>query len=200
MTAPKLAEGSGRGLLVATVLIVALSFAAGYWLGRPAPVIETAAPAEVQSDGSTIAERAPDPKVKPKHKIPKGGKLERVGQVVVQGETPPEIAACTAAKCPPVTVDASLVRLPDGSKRVVVSSPDGQVLKAVDVPVETAAPPAEPKQWAAGISIDPIHQTPGIWVERDLSRFRLGVEINQTRRAIGAPLGAEARMRLGVSF
>jgi hypothetical protein len=186
---------------IATLVVALLVGAgAGWWFSRPAAIVETAKPAETQKDGSKIAEVAPDAKAKPKHMTPKGAKVERIGQVVAQGETPPEIAACTATRCPPVTIDTSLVRLPDGSRRVIVSSPDGQVLKGVDIPVETAAPPPEPPKWAMGISIDPIRQTPGIWVERDLWRIRLGAEINQTRLKVGGPSAPELRVRLGWTF
>lgn len=189
------------GVLAAIVaVLVAAGIVGGWLLGRPAPVIETAKPAEVQPDGSVIVERAPDAKAKPRHATPKKAVVERTGQIVAQGITPPEIAACTAVKCPPVTIDTSLVRLPDGSKRIIVSSPDGQVLKGIDIPVETAAPPPEPPKWAAGISIDPIRQTPGIWIERDIWRARLGVDLNQTRQKVGGPSAAEVRVRLGWTF
>ena len=38
---------------------------------------------------------------------------------------------------PPVTVDLSLVREKDGSKRVVASSPDGAIVSGLDIPIET---------------------------------------------------------------
>lgn len=191
-----------RGTLawLAALVVVLLSAAVGFWLGKPAPVIETAKPAETQDDGSTIVERKPDAKAKPKHQTPKGAKVERVGTIIAQGETPPEIKACTSIPCPSVTIETSLVRLPDGSKRVIVSSPDGQIQRAVDIPVETAAPPPEPPKWAAGLSIDPLHQTPGLWIERDIWRVRLGAEINQTRQKVGGPTGNEVRVRLGWTF
>lgn len=182
------------------IALMAAGVGLGHWWLKPAPVVETAKPAETQADGSTVAERAPDAKAKPKHKTPKGAKVERTGSVTVTPPTPPEIAACTAVKCPPVTIDTSLVRLPDGSKRVVVSSPDGQINRAIDIPVETAAPAPEPPKWAAGLSIDPVHQTPGLWVERDIWRVRLGAEINQTRQKVGGPTGNEVRVRLGWTF
>ena len=189
--------------MVAAVIGLALAGGgalAGWYFTRPAPVIEVAKPAETQADGSTVLERtATTPKAKPKQQVPKGAKVERVGSITAQGETPDEIKACTAVPCPPVTIDTSLVRLPDGSKRVIVSSAGGTILKGVDIPVETQEIP-EPKVWAAGISLDPLHQTMGAWVERDILRARIGVEINQTRPQIGAPVGAEIRLRAGWVF
>lgn len=188
-------------VLVAVIaaVLVGSGLALGYFWFKPAPVIETAKPSETQADGSTVIERKPDAKAKPKHQTPKGAKVERVGTIIAQGETPPEIKACTSIPCPSVTIETSLVRLPDGSKRVIVSSPDGQIQRAVDIPVETAAPPPEPPKWAAGLSYSTM-QTPGLWVERDLGRVRLGAEINQTRQTVGGPTGFEARARIGWAF
>lgn len=193
---------SGLRWMAAGIFIAVCLVGAGYGISEylRKPAAETAAPEVKQGDGSTVLKRAPDAKAKPKHQIPKGAKVERIEEITVLPETPPEIARCTSARGPPVKVDMSIVREADGGRRVIASSQDGQIIAGVDIPVESAAAPPDPKVWAAGLSIDPIHQTPGIWLERDLSIFRVGVELNQTRRAIGAPLGVEARMRLGVSF
>lgn len=194
---------SKEGVIVASVIVLVLiggGAVAGWYFTRPAKVIETAAPAETQADGSKMLERAPTtPKAKPKQAMPKGTRVERIGSVTAQGITPDEIKACTSVPCPPVTIDTSLVRMPDGSKRVIVSSADGTILKGVDIPVETMEIP-EPKVWAAGVSFDPLKQTMGAWLERDILRARLGVEINQTRPQIGGPVGAELRLRAGWVF
>lgn len=192
-----------QGAIVAAVVALALvggGVLAGWYFTKPATVIETAKPAETQADGSTVIERAPTtPKAKPKQKVPKGAKVERIGSVTAQGITPDEIKACTAVPCPPVTIDTSLVRLPDGSKRVIVSSADGTILKGVDIPVETQEVP-EPKVWAAGVSLVPQNQTMGVWLERDILRARIGVEINQTRPTLTSPVSAEVRIRAGWVF
>lgn len=180
--------------------LVAGGAALALYLSHPKNVQETAKPAEVQPDGSLILERTiTTPAAKPKQQVPKGAKVERVGSITVQGETPKEIKACTAVECPPATIETSLVRLPDGSKRVLVSSPDGTILKGVDIPVETQETP-EPKVWAAGVSLNPQNQTFGVWVERDVLRARVGVEINQTRQNLVGPVGAEIRVRAGWTF
>lgn len=191
-----------KNLAAAAVLVVLAggSAVAGWYFTRPAKVIETAAPVFIQADGSTVVERAPTtPKAKPKQIVPKGAKVERVGSITAQGVTPDEIKACTVVPCPPVTIDTSLVRLPDGSKRVIVSSADGTILKGLDIPVETQEVP-EPKVWAAGVSLVPQNQTMGVWVERDILRARIGVEINQTRPTITSPVSAEVRVRAGWTF
>lgn len=187
---------------VPIVSIGAAIFAAaaiGWWLGQPKPVQETAAPAQHQADGSMILERRADPKAKPRQVIPRKAKVERVAQVVVQ----PDAFADAGKPCPPVTVDMSLIREPDGMRRVLASSPDGQVVGGLDIPVETAAPPPEPKRWAAGLSWAPVSSTAGVWVDRDVPVFgqvmRVGAEINQTRMDAYSA-GVEARLRIGFAF
>lgn len=188
-----------RTLTLCTFLVAAGAALALYF-SHPKVIQESAKPAEVQKDGSVVVERTvTTPTAKPKQQVPKGAKVERIGSVTAQGVTPDEIKACTNVPCPPVTIDTSLVRMPDGSKRVIVSSADGTILKGVDIPVETQEMP-EPKLWAAGISMNPQNQTFGVWVERDIFRARVGVELNQTRANLVTPTGAEIRLRAGWTF
>lgn len=183
---------------IAVALFAAAAF--GWWLGQPRPVQETAAPEQHQADGSLVLERRPDPAAKPKQQIPRKAKVERVTQVTVQ----PDASAPSAGKpCPPVTVDLTLIREPDGMRRVLASSPDGEVVGGIDVPVETAAPPPEPKRWAVGLSWSPVDSTAGLWIERDVPVFgqvvRVGADINQVRESPHS-YDVEARLRLGIAF
>ena len=191
---------AGYWLLLVLIVAIAATAGATWLIMRPTKIIETPAPEVKQADGSIIVERRPNANAKPKQQIPKGSKVERTGEITVQGATPPEIAACTPTKCPPVSIDTTLVRNVDGSRRLIVSSPDGQITRAVDIPVETAAPPPEPKQWAAGVSYSPTRQTSGIWIERDIARLRIGAELNQVRPIVTSPPGVEARLRIGWTF
>lgn len=186
--------------IAALFLITGGGVAIGWYLFKPSTIIETAKPPEVQADGSVVVERTlTSPKAKPKQQVPKGAKVERIGSVTAQGITPDEIKACTNTPCPPVTIDTSLVRMPDGSKRVIVSSADGTILKGVDIPVETQEIP-EPKVWAAGVSLNPQNQTLGIWIDRDILRVRVGLEVNQIKTNTVNPVAAEIRLRAGWTF
>ncbi len=113
----------------------------GMYLWPATTVVETAAPAQRQADGSLIAERNPDAPLKPRHEIPKGGKVERDIRVEVQPTGRPD--------CPVCKVDLSLVKLLDDTHRIVASSPTGEVLSALDVP-RVPAIVDRPKNWAAG--------------------------------------------------
>ena len=144
-------------------LIAALIFAAGMglawkiWSPKPAKP-ETYAAAVKQSDGSVVLERKPDATAKPAQELPKGAKLERVVQVTVkpsasseaiaptngpdpQAASTSDLPSGTTIPCPPIRVDLSLVRMPDESRRVIASSPDGEVVGGVDIPVEAALVP-----------------------------------------------------------
>lgn len=196
-------------------LAASLIFVAGIWTGwmlwRPkAPKVEAYAPEKLQADGSMVLERKPQPDAKPAHEIPKGAKLERIVQVKVQ----PRNATPTAApaipgsgpanvlpELPPVTVDLSLVRLPDQTRRVIASSPDGEVIGGVDIPVE-AAPPVRSLKWAGGGLWNPSDRTWGAWVQRDLGPAVVGVDAFQVRDPVTVGEGTRwaAHLRLGIRF
>lgn len=169
---------------------------------HPKPVIETAKPAVVQSDGSTILERTDtQPGFKPAQVVPKGATVERVVQVkvkpkvVISGgiKAAPSLSPDAKPANNPITVDLSLVRLKDDTKRVIASSPDGEIVGGLDIPIETLT--YKPRVWAAGISVDPVHQVGGVWLERDISRIRIGAEVGANRYH-----DFETRLRVGVTW
>lgn len=188
---------------IAVAIFAAAAF--GWWLGQPKPVQETAAPAQHQADGSLILPRQPDAAATPAQQVPRGAKVERVGRVTVQPRQPDTAPGepHTLAPLPPVSVDWSLVREPDGGRRMLASSPDGAIIGGVDVPIESAAPPAAPKRWAAGLSWSPSSSTAGVWIERDVPVFskvvRVGADVNQVRVDAYAT-GVEGRLRVGFAF
>lgn len=181
------------------LVLVGCGAAAGWWWARPdGPRPEPPATAQRQADGSLILERRPDPQARPQQAIPPGKKLERVAKVTVQPDAP---APPAGQPCPPVTVDLSLVREPDGAHRVLASSPDGQVVGGIDIPVAPAMIPPPEKRWAAGLSWSPTTRTSGIWLERDVriplidAHARVGVDVVETSGG-----HAEVRLRVGVAF
>jgi len=155
-----------------------------YWPAKPVPEVVAPAPAVRQVDGSIEAARAPDPHpAPPPHIIPKGFHEVRRESVVV--------APAPAASS--VEVDLSLVSN-GAEQRVVASSPDGQVLKAIDIPIVPALMPAPARPWAAGLSYDTRHAV-GIWVDRDVGRLVVGGALSRL------PDGkTEAQVRVGVRF
>jgi len=150
------------------------------------PESVTPAPAVKQKDGSVVAERAsPTTPTKPPHQLPKGAKEERRIAVTVKPKR---------ADCPPLRLDLSLVQV-DGGRRVVASSPDGEVIEALDVPMAPGFVAAPVRKWAAGGSASYRGELPGAWVERDIGRIRIGAEVHEDDRG-----GLAGRVRLGFTF
>lgn len=179
--------------LIAVLILIGAGLAVGWWLyGPEPPVQETYAASAVQADGSLILERKPDADAKPAMRVPKGAKVERVAKVIAQAGLIPATAS-EPARCPPVTVDLALVRLPDQTRRVIASSPDGQIVGGVDIPVENAVV-HDPSKWAAGLSYD-SNRKAGIWLDRDIGPFRTGVAVRQ-----GDAGGVRGELRAGIRF
>jgi len=156
---------------------------------EPAPIY---APEIVQRDGSKVLEVKPTTKPsKPPHVLPKGAKEERRVTVVVQPPKAPifhdpgipagsDIGKPDSCDCPPVTVNLSLIRLADNSRRVQASSPDGTIVAGVDVPIEPQKP-VKAHPWAIGgvYTYDGANRF-GAFVDRDLGPFRVGGELFQS--------------------
>lgn len=152
---------------------------AGMWIGyqfRPdEPQAESIAPApaERQADGSVVAPRvvAPARTEKPPHQLPRRAVEERRMSVKVQPHAP---------TCPPLLLDLSLVQL-DGGRRIVASSPDGEIIDSLDMPLEAALLPPPVRSWGAGVSFDPRTDRSGVWLDRDFGRVRIGADLRQDR-------------------
>lgn len=159
----------------ALVLGLAIGLGAGWKLYRPKPApVETAAPAVRQADKSLVLQRQPEAKPQPKHELPKGAKLERQIQVTVLPSIPTSEAGTLGSGVPSpsnsvqsasnsvqsasnsgqsraITVDLSLVRLQDGTQRVIASSDQGTVIGGIDVPVQGPMPTAKPLRWSGSV-------------------------------------------------
>ncbi len=174
------------------LLIALLSFLAGGiigWLAHDGPVTAPEdtrpAPARRQPDGSLLARRAAPPSSPPPHALPRGSRERR--RIAVTAQPAREDS-------PPLTLDLSLVEM-DGGQRIVASSPHGEVLAALDMPIVPADLPAPPRGWAAGASVDLQRQHPGLWLDRDLGRFRVGVDLVMEEHG-----ALQGRARLGFRF
>jgi hypothetical protein len=161
-----------------------------YWPAKPVPEIVAPAPEVRQADGSMELRRAPDANpAPPPHIIPRGFHEERREQFAIA-----PAPAAAASGCPPVRVALSVVS-DDRQHRVIASSPDGQVVDAVDIPIQQPVlMPAPARPWAAGMSYDTRHAV-GIWVDRDVGRLVVGGALSRL------PDGrTEAQVRVGVRF
>lgn len=217
-----------KGLIAWAIILVAgigvgLGIGWKLWSPKPGPV-ETYAPPVTQPDGSQILERKPQAEARPAQQVPKGAKVERVVQVVVQPNPPADpvsplpsgsvaspadpvqsgpIAAQSGANpCPPVRVDLTLVRMQDQTRRVIASSPDGVVVGGVDIPVEPVLTQKTLK-WAAGVVYGTTawgDTARGAFLDRDLAFLRTGIEVTRNTYPLAAHEGWEFRAKLGIRF
>lgn len=195
---------SVRAQIIAVAMLVMgvaiAAFVLGMHASAVAPERMTPSPAQSQPDGSVIAARQPDASpAKAPHIIPRGAVEERRVSVTVQPRAKqaarPSADPDQAVTPSPVRVDLSLVRM-DGGRRVIASSPDGDVVGALDVPIDAAAFPVS-RPWAAGLSCEPMRcrQTTGAWIDRDLGKMRVGVELGSRHNG-----EVVARLRVGVTW
>ena len=90
--------------------------------------------------------------------------------------------------CPPVNLDLSLVRMPDETRRVIVSSKNGDVLDGIDIPVESAKPVSDSKKWAIG-GVYYSNEAYSARVERDIGPARLSFDLLKTGNDVVPGIG-----------
>ena len=143
----------GIVLGVGTVAGMAL----GWQLWKPSVIpAPKPQPEVVQEDGSHIAAVDTSHPAKPPHQIPHGATVEDVVRVTIQPNPvrPPSMLPASKSAIPvfpPVTVDLSIVRMRDGSRRVIASSSDGAILSAIQIPAEPVRKEPKALKWGAGI-------------------------------------------------
>lgn len=213
-----LKEKSARyALVVSLALGVIVGLTTGWTLWSPKKrVQEVYAPAIRNEDKSLVLEKKPMADAKPAQQVPKGAVVERVVYVEVQPHgpstevhptTPGSIVTepqVTPSSLPsPIRVDLTLYRLQDGTKRVVASSPDGEVVGGLDVPVEAARPVPKELKWAAGAVYGTTSwggKSVGAFLDRDLAFVRTGIELTKNTYALSSRTGWEVRAKLGIRF
>jgi hypothetical protein len=195
---------------VCVLAAAALGYYAGYMTRDSMEVPEdvSPAPAERLPGGGLKLERvlqeAPEARELPAAPVPPGATVDRRVRIVAQPSVNRSVESVDGTPragegvddCPPVTVDLALIRDGEG-RRVLAWSPDGRILGGLDVPIVAGLVPAS-QPWAAGVSYDPFDGTPGAWVERDLGRIRIGVDVYQERNALAS--GLAVRLRAGWRF
>lgn len=177
---------------VAALFGIVIGLFIGHSLYYKPVVKEGPAFAVKQPDKSLILARDPEAKAKPAHQIPKGATVERIVKVIVKAkpEAAPTIPRTSSqwsesdhipdvgnmVDCPPVNLDLSLVRMPDETRRVIVSSQNGDILDGIDIPVEAAKPVSDAKKWGIGGT----YFTNKIWtarVGRDIGPVTISGEV-----------------------
>ena len=164
--------------------------------------METYAPQIRQKDGSVVLERKPQSDAKPAQELPKGAKAERVGSVVVRPKATFQMDAPPTLGYGDVRVDWSLVKMPDQTRRMVMSSPDGEIVGGVDVPIESAREQRKLK-WAVGAVYGTTawgDKAVGAFVDRDFAFVRTGAEVTKNTYAQTGRQAWEVRAKFGIRF
>lgn len=206
-------------------LIVGLAmFLLGWYLGvkekqkgfKPEP----AAPAIHQKDGSVVLERKEtNPETKSNVELPPGAKLQRKITLMVKpqeqqsengvltqssnasGWVGPDGVNLSLEKLTqsnPLVIDLSLVKMPDGTTRVVGKTGEGYTLEGLDQPVEPLEAPVAYKN-ALHISARLAGGGYGVFYTRDfLKRFTAGASIQFIQdKSLSRGVSAEAWASLG---
>ncbi len=175
----KLGEG-----LAAIGAGVAIGLGIGWRLWVSAPVVETPAPSVRQADSSLVLARRPDTTVKIVHRIPPGFTPERHIELAVQPRPPialTETGRVLSTNSGTVVVAPSLVRirltlgvLRDGTRRVIASSPDGEILDSISIDIPLAhTPEAKKFAWSVGPTYDVLRGRWGGAITRDVGYARI---------------------------
>lgn len=142
----------------------------GWFIYHPQTVNEPPAPEVRQADGSIILKREPGKSPGKLPDIPGGSRPTRHAEVTVRSLEPvPE--GCP--KCPDLHVMLTTIERPDGSKRVIAESQNGEIIAGTDIPLEPATK-ADIKLWSAGGYYSPLDNGFGGFVQRDVGPFTVG--------------------------
>ncbi|MEN8721160.1 MAG: hypothetical protein ABF296_12955 [Oceanococcaceae bacterium] len=186
-------------LLLYGAACAAGGFWGGYqWRASLTPAESTAPAAERRIDGGAVVlERSPpgtaEERALPTVPVPEQAVPERRVRVVIQ----PIPVEATCPDPPSCVVDLSLVREGDG-RRVVAISPTGAVIGGLDVPLIPLGQPTAGR-WAAGVAYHTRDGSAGAWLERDIGRVVVGLDLHPQHMA-GQGTTLAAVVRVGWRF
>lgn len=190
----------GAGPVSRDMVIVLIGLLAGLGIGwilwRPAaPTPELHARAIELKGGGLVLEREPEAPIPAPIKaavkeLGNGAKLERVVRIKVQSKA----SVVDSTPCPSVNLDLGIVKMPDDTHRVIATTPDGEIVGGVDIPIQ-ATVPVKSLKWAAGALYAPQEEAYGAFLDRDVGPLRLGAEVMQSRDH-----GLTGIIRFGIRF
>lgn len=167
-------------MLLAVALLFAAGFGAAWMLYRPRPAAPvTAAPEVRQKDGSLVLARQPATLESAKAAvsslplIPAGATVEQVTEAVLAPKQPSSQGSLdNSVPRPRIRVDLAQLRMPDGSERVAVSSPDADIVGGTQLVI--AQPVHQERGWGVGGFWNPSTHAWGPKVEKDWGPLRFG--------------------------
>jgi hypothetical protein len=202
----------------AVILIVGIiaGLTLGWTLWSPKKVkTEKAAPAVIQADGSVQVRVDPGAPAEPKQIIPPGAKVNSIQHIQVNldplpvvptttpGSTGTEAPAKPSNEHSKVSVDLTDVTMPDGSHRVIASSPDGKIDAGASIDIPAPAEVAKKLTWAVGYvqGITPDgDKAIGAFIDHDMAFVRLGAEVTKNTYHQVSQSCWEVRAKIGICF
>lgn len=169
------------------------------------------APPVVLPDKAVVLAVQPTKHPVAKQQLPAGSKVEETIHTEIQPtavQPLPLVPGATVGDrppCPPVRVDLTLFRAPDGHRRVAASSPDGTVLpgSSLDIPEEVGPPAPLHFTSSAGLVLGGTpwgDKAVGAYYDHDWKFLRTGAEVTHNTYALTSRTGWELRVKLGVVF
>jgi hypothetical protein len=196
-------------LLAAFVLGLGLGWK--LWVGKTKTVLRDVPGPTVYLPGGAVvlAKKVENLHAKPtiKQETPDGSTTIEEGTIVVQPKPPeekPAVQGQQVAQPPaPITVNFAIVKMPDNTRRVVASSPDGTVTGGIDIVDEPLPPPPKLMLRAAGIVYGTTawgDTAKGAFYDHDWKMLRFGGEVTKNTYATVNRTGWEGRVKIGVIF
>lgn len=178
-------------------VVVGLTMGWRLWSPKPAaPKHEAAAPAIIQNDKSTVlARRATQPPTVSRV-LPRGATAEREIHV----EAIPDVQGLTTTS--PFVLDLTLVKMPDETHRVIVSSPNGAITaQSFDVPTAYISTPDATRYAVGAVYGRSLHgKSVGAFIDRDIAWLRIGLEITRNTSELINKIEWEGRVKLGIKL
>lgn len=177
------------------IIGLGLGYLIGFKVFSPKTIVEAPAAEIRQKDGSLVLQRDPNAKIKP-ITLPNGSELIRQASVTIKpSERFIEGLKHDLGPIPTMTVDISLVRLNDGTHRVIAKSQDGDIVGGIDIPIEKASVPKDYKWVAGGIVLKNGY---GLFVQRNWGSLMVGLDVMQTQHLSNKSM--DYAFRAGIRF
>ena len=170
-----------------TALLILLGVLTGFLIGKM--VYQYNMPQEnfaqqiKQTDGSLVLERNPYEKPKP-IQMPSGAEIFRQATFIVN-----------PSSLDKMNLTVSLVKMPDDTLRTIVKTDNGEIVSGTDIPVDLFKRPID-YNYTAGIIYG--NTVKGLFLQRDLGRFTLGLDLYEQLRNYDTSYGYN--FRFGYKF
>jgi len=181
--------------IIAGLVCLGIGIGIGTWatiaLSKPKIITVKAEPQINLPNGAKALAVVPDANAKPAHALPAGAKANRTGDLIIQplptilDPIPANPGGPISNALPRVLIDWTLADMPDGSQRMIFSSPDAEIVGGIDHPVQATrkieSDLVHAVGWHIGRGSDGTKRY-GPSYEFDWKRIRLGADLSLITR------------------